>query len=54
MSAEVAARVEQRRGEVARARAELEHLDAELANLERALVSGDACELLCPGKEGCC
>ena len=54
MSAQVASRVGERRLEIARARAELEHLDAELANLERALVSGGACELLCPGKEGCC
>ena len=54
MSAEVFARVELRRAEVAQARAELDHLDAELANLERALASGDACELLCPGKEECC
>jgi len=54
LSAEIAARVDQRRLEVAKAREELDHLDAELANLERALESGDACELLCPGKEGCC
>jgi len=54
MSAEVAARVKARRFEVERARLEIEHLDTELANLERALKSGDACELLCPGKEECC
>jgi len=54
MSAEVAARVKARRAEVERARLEIEHLDTELANLERALESGDACELLCPGKEVCC
>jgi DNA-binding transcriptional MerR regulator len=54
MAAQVAARVSERRLEIARARVELDHLDAELANLERALVSGDACGLLCPGKEECC
>lgn len=48
------ARLDARRAEVAKARLELDHLDAELANLERALATGEACELLCPGKEGCC
>ena len=52
--AELAARVGQRREEVAKARVELDHLESELANLERALATGEACELLCPGKEGCC
>jgi DNA-binding transcriptional MerR regulator len=48
------ARIDARRAEVASARIELEHLDSELANLERALAAGEACELLCSGKEGCC
>lgn len=51
---ELGARIDARRAEVAKARLELDHLDAELANLERALVAGQACDLLCPGKEGCC
>src|SRR6476646_9192981 len=34
---ELGARVEARRAEVSRARVELDHLEAELANLERAL-----------------
>jgi MerR family transcriptional regulator, copper efflux regulator len=52
--AQLVARLGERRAEVANARLELDHLDAELANLERALATGQACELLCPGKEGCC
>jgi DNA-binding transcriptional MerR regulator len=51
---ELVARLNARREEVSKARLELDHLEAELANLERALVAGQACELLCPGKEGCC
>jgi MerR family mercuric resistance operon transcriptional regulator len=54
MYIELGARIDARRDEIAKARLELDHLDAELANLDRALASGDACERLCPGKEGCC
>ncbi len=53
MAGELSGRLVARRREVAAARAELDHLDSELAALERALVSGQPRDLLCPGKEDC-
>src|SRR4051794_16598555 len=54
MYPELGIRIDARRAEVARTRADLDHLESELSNLERALAAGEACELLCPAKEGCC
>ena len=54
VSDQLSARLAARRAEVVQARLELDHLDAELANLERELKAGEACELLCAGKEECC
>jgi MerR family transcriptional regulator, copper efflux regulator len=53
MAGELTARLAERRREVSVARAELDHLDKELAALDGALVSGQPMELLCPGKEDC-
>jgi DNA-binding transcriptional MerR regulator len=53
MASELTARLAERRREVSVARIELDHLDAELAVLERALVTGEPQELLCPRKEDC-
>ena len=54
MTGELAARLVQRRNEVAAARAELDHLDAELAGLQRALATGVPADPLCgEGKESC-
>lgn len=51
MADELAARVTERRAEVAAARAELDHLDTELASLQRALATGEPNDALCLGKE---
>ena len=53
MADQLTGRLADRRGEVAAARVELDHLDAELAALERALTSGQPRNALCPGKEVC-
>ena len=53
MAGKLTARLAERRREVATARAELDHLDAELGALERALVTGQPQEMLCPRKEDC-
>jgi MerR family Zn(II)-responsive transcriptional regulator of zntA len=47
------ARIPERRRAVAVAIAELNHLDAELASLERTLASGQPQATLCLGKEEC-
>ncbi len=47
MSADLLSRILQRRAEVASARAELDHLDTELANLEQALKIGTPQPSLC-------
>lgn len=47
----LASRIPERRRGVAAAIAELTHLDAELASLERTLASGDPQTTLCLGKE---
>lgn len=47
----LASRIPERRRGVAVAIAELTHLDAELASLERTLASGDPQTTLCLGKE---
>ncbi len=47
MSNDLLPRILQRRAEVAAARAELDHLDRELANLEQALQSGASPSSLC-------
>ena len=51
MYGDLKARLAQRRAEVAAARAELDHLDNELASLEAALQSGQPTTSLCTGKE---
>ena len=53
MSADLAARIPERRRAVATAMAELAHLDAELASLERTLASGRSQANCCTGKEVC-
>lgn len=53
MAGELTVRLAERRREVSTARVELDHLDAELAAMERALVTGQPMELLCPRKEDC-
>lgn len=53
MTALLAARIPERRRAVAAAMAELTHLDAELASLERTLASGEPQATLCLGKEVC-
>jgi DNA-binding transcriptional MerR regulator len=53
MSGRLAARIPERRRAVAVAMAELAHLDAELAALERALVSDQPEATCCIGKEDC-
>ncbi|HEX2883527.1 MAG TPA: MerR family transcriptional regulator [Candidatus Limnocylindria bacterium] len=52
-SADLAARIPERRREVAAAMAELAHLDAELAAIEHALASGGMPTNLCTRKEEC-
>src|SRR5262245_43075747 len=52
MADQLRARVGRQRDIVAAARAELDHLEAELAGLDRALQSGEDTNL-CPGKECC-
>ena len=49
----LAARIPERRREIAAAMAELAHLDAELASIERTLASGKVEYALCNGKEEC-
>jgi DNA-binding transcriptional MerR regulator len=49
----LAARIPERRREVAAAMAELAHLDAELASIEHALASGETPTALCSRKEEC-
>lgn len=53
MTALLAARIPERRRAVAAAMAELAHLDAELASLERTLAKGEPQATLCLGKEVC-
>ena len=53
MAEQLVGRLADRRREVAAARVELDHLDAELAALERALVSGQPRNGCCLGKEDC-
>jgi DNA-binding transcriptional MerR regulator len=53
MADQLTGRLADRRREVAAARVELDHLDAELAALERALMSGQPSDALCSGKEDC-
>ena len=53
MADQLTGRLADRRREVAAARVELDHLDGELAALERALTSGQSRNTLCPGKEDC-
>lgn len=53
MADQLTGRLADRRREVSVARAELDHLDAELAALEGALVHGRRTEMLCLGKEDC-
>lgn len=53
MSQLLAARIPERRQAVADAIAELAHLDAELAALERSLAGGEASVNCCAGKEVC-
>ena len=53
MADQLTGRLADRRREVAAARVELDHLDTELAALERALTSGQPRNALCPGKEVC-
>ena len=50
---DLAARVPERRREVAAAIAELQHVDAELASIERALAAGQSLPSLCTRKEDC-
>jgi DNA-binding transcriptional MerR regulator len=52
-TADLAARIPERRREVAAAMAELAHLDEELASIERALASGATPTALCSRKEDC-
>jgi MerR family transcriptional regulator, copper efflux regulator len=49
----LASRIPERRRAVAAAKAELAHLDVELASLERALTSGQSQATFCLGKEDC-
>jgi MerR family transcriptional regulator, copper efflux regulator len=51
MSTQLLDRVRDRRAAVAAARAELDHLERELSNLEAALASGQPKANLCLGKE---
>jgi DNA-binding transcriptional MerR regulator len=51
MTVALATRIAERRREVASARAELDHLDAELEALERGLAVGEPQPTLCIGKE---
>src|SRR5262245_53123703 len=51
MAQQLVVRIARRRMDVAAARAELDHLEAELAGLERALASGASTDHLCTGKE---
>lgn len=53
MADQLTGRLADRRREVAAARVELDHLDAELAALERALASGQPGTTFCLGKEDC-
>jgi MerR family transcriptional regulator, copper efflux regulator len=53
MAGQLVSRLADRRREVAAARIELDHLDAELAALERALASGQPRTGCCLGKEDC-
>ena len=52
-ASDLALRIPKRRQEVAAAIAELVHLDAELASIERALASGETPTALCSRKEEC-
>ena len=47
MSSDLRVRLTERRSEIADARAELDHLDAELARVEQLLASGETVESLC-------
>ena len=53
MSGGLAARIPERRRAIAAAMAELAHVDAELAAIERTLASGEPSPTLCLGKEAC-
>jgi DNA-binding transcriptional MerR regulator len=53
VSSDLAARIPERRRAVAAAMAELAHVDAELASIERALTRGETTRALCNGKEEC-
>jgi DNA-binding transcriptional MerR regulator len=53
MADQLTGRLADRRREVAAARVELDHLDAELAALERALASDQPGTTFCSGKEDC-
>ena len=50
---DLAARIPERRRAVAAAMVELQHVDAELAAIERSLASGDTLIPLCSRKEDC-